>query len=60
MRVTAFTMPYASPATTAQTNAYMIVFRAFFIFSSSHTASTIPIPPQVIAITARTPVSIIA
>ena len=51
------TIEYARPATTSPTNAYIIVFRDFFIFSSSPVAITNPIPPHVIAITARTLVS---
>ena len=48
------TIEYARPATTSPTNAYIIVFRDFFIFSSSPVAITKPIPHHVIAITART------
>ncbi len=51
------TIEYASHATTRPTNANMIVLRAFFIFSSSPVERINPIPPQVMAITARILVS---
>jgi hypothetical protein len=46
------TIEYANQVTTIPTNAYIMVFRDFFIFSSSPVASTNQIPHQVIAITA--------
>lgn len=46
------TIEYARPDTITHMNANMIVFRDFFIFSSSPVASISPIPPHVTAMTA--------
>lgn len=55
--VTNVTAPYASHEIMSPIKAYIIVCRAFFIFSSSPTASTILIPAQVTAIIVRTALS---
>jgi hypothetical protein len=53
---TKLTAPYASHATISHIKEYIIVYRAFLIFSSSPTASTICMAAQVIDMMASTAV----
>ena len=55
--VTKVTVAYARPDITRPMSAYIIIYRAFLAFSSSHEAKIIWIPAHVSAITVDTPVS---